>query len=130
MADLNIKAADLDINFARKEFSRDVNLLTGEDAVRRALKSLMFLKTNEKPFHPEINPGIADLLFENATPVVVMEAKNRIQAAIFRYEPRVSGTQIDVFFSPDRNQVNIKILYTIRNIKKVFTTTVTLERTR
>ena len=130
MADLNIKAADLDINFSRKEFSRDVNLLTGEDAVKRALKSLLLLKSNEKPFHPEINPGIADLLFENATPIVVMETKNRIQSAIQRYEPRVTGTQVDLFFSPDRNQVTIKILYTIRNIKKVFTTTVALERTR
>ena len=79
MAEMNSYAADLDLNFSRNAFSGDVNLLSGEAAIRRAIKSLLLLKPNEKPFHPEINPGISELLFENATPVVIMEATNRIK---------------------------------------------------
>lgn len=130
MAEFKSYAADLDINFARNAFSDDVNLLEGEAAIRRAVKSLILLKSNEKPFHPEINAGITELLFENASPVIQMEAKNRIQSAIARYEPRISGSQVDIYFDNDSGTFAVKILYTIRNIKKVFTTTVALERIR
>ena len=129
MAEMNSYAADLDLNFSRNAFSGDVNLLSGEAAIRRAIKSLLLLKPNEKPFHPEINPGISELLFENATPVVIMEATNRIKEAIIRYEPRISSSKVDIYYD-DANTVSIKILYTIRNIKKVYTTTVALERIR
>ena len=129
MAELNSYAADLDLNFSRNAFSGDVNLISGEPAIRRAIKSLLLLKPNEKPFHPEINPGISELLFENATPVVIMEATNRIKEAIIRYEPRISSSKVDIYYD-DANTVSIKILYTIRNIKKVYTTTFALERIR
>jgi phage baseplate assembly protein W len=129
MAEFNSFAADLDPNFTRKEFSGDVNLLEGEAAIRRAVKSLLLLKSNEKPFHPEINPGISELLFENASPVVVMEVTNRIKQAILRYEPRISGTKVNVYFDSN-NTLSIKVLYTIRNDKKVYTTTVAVQRIR
>lgn len=129
MAQFDSFAADLDPNFTRNAFSGDVNLLEGEMAIRRAIKSLLLLKSNEKPFHPEINPGISEMLFENATPVVVMEVSSRIKQAIERYEPRISGSKVDVFFDGN-NTVTIKVLYSIRNVKKVYTTTVALQRIR
>lgn len=129
MAEFDSFAADLDINFARNAFSGDVNLLEGEMAIRRAIKSLLLLKSNEKPFHPEINAGILEMLFENATPVVVMEMSSRIKQAIERYEPRISGSKVDVTYDGD-NTISIKVLYTIRNVKKIYTTTVALQRIR
>lgn len=129
MAQFDSFAADLDLNFTRNAFSGDVNLLEGEMAIRRAIKSLLLLKSNEKPFHPEINAGISEMLFENATPVIVMEVSSRIKQAIERYEPRISGSKVDVFFDGD-NTVTIKVLYSIRNVKKVYTTTVALQRIR
>lgn len=129
MAKFDSFAADLDINFSRNEFSGDVNLLEGELAIRRAIKSLLLLKSNEKPFHPEINAGISEMLFENATPIVVMEISNRIKEAILKYEPRISGSNIDVY-QDENNTIAVKVLYTIRNVKKLYTTTVTLQRIR
>ena len=130
MAYPNTFAADLDINFERNVFSNDVNLLEGEAAIKRAVKSLILLKPNEKPFHPEIDSGVSGLLFENASPIVIMELKSRIKTAITRYEPRIDSVLIDVKFDYDTNSMVVKINYTIRNIKKVFTTSVVLERTR
>lgn len=130
MATPNTFAADLDINFDRNVFTNDVNLLEGEAAIRRAVKSLILLKPNEKPFHPEIDSGISGLLFENVDPIVVMEIKNRIKIAIKRFEPRVDGLDVDVKFDYDNNSMVVKVLYTIRNIQKVFTTNVVLERIR
>ena len=130
MSQFNGNAADLDINFERNIFTNDVTVKTGEDAVRRALKNLILLKSNEKPFHPEINSGIVDLLFENASPLHVEEIKRRIKETVVRYEPRVDRVKIDMEYDIDRNTVSVKVLYTVRNASRVFTADLTLQRTR
>jgi len=130
MAKFNDNSADLDLNFERNIFTGDVNLKTGEEAIRRALKSLVLLKANEKPFHPEINAGISDLLFENATPILMEEINRRIKQTIFRFEPRITGLKVDMVHNIDKNEVSVKILYTIRSIQQVFTTSLALQRTR
>jgi len=123
-------SSDLDISFERNIFTNDVSLKTGDDAIRRAIKSLVLLRGNEKPFHPEINTGIVDLLFENANPIVMEEIKRRIMKVIRVYEPRVAQTRVELEYNIDRNTVNVKVLYTIKNARKVFTTSLTLQRTR
>ena len=130
MPKFNENFADLDLNFERNIFTGDVNRKTGEEAIRRALKSLVLLKANEKPFHPEINAGISDLLFENATPILMEEIKRRIKQTILQFEPRISGLKIDMEHNIDKNEVSVKILYTIRNIQQVFSTSLALQRTR
>jgi phage baseplate assembly protein W len=130
MSQFNGNAADLDINFERNIFTNDVVLKTGEEAIRRAVKSLVLLKGNEKPFHPEINAGITDLLFENADPIAVEEIKRRIRQVILRFEPRIMDLTVDMEYNIDKNYVNVKILYTIRNVRQVFTTSLALQRTR
>ena len=130
MSQFNGNAADLDINFERNIFTNDVVLKTGEEAIRRAVKSLILLKSNEKPFHPEINSGVNDLLFENADPITIEEIKRRIRQTILRFEPRISEVKIDMEYNIDKIYVVVKILYTIKNVRQVFTTSLTLQRTR
>lgn len=130
MSQFNGNAADLDINFERNIFTNDVTLKTGEEAVRRALKNLILLKSNEKPFHPEINSGVSDLLFETSDPILIEEIKRRIVQVISKYEPRVAQTRIDMRYNIDRSEVIVKIIYTIKNMPKAFTADITLQRTR
>jgi len=130
MASFNGNSADLDINFERNLFTNDVSVKSGEEAIRRAVKNLILLKTNEKPFHPEINSGVSDILFENVDPIIMEELKRRIKQIIARYEPRVSKSIINLEYNIDRNTVTVKILYTIKNVPTVFTADLTLQRTR
>lgn len=130
MPEFNENSADLDINFQRNLFTNDVVLKRGDEAVRRALKNLILLKSYEKPFHPEINSGISDLLFENADPIILEEIKRRIARVIKKYEPRVTRTVINLEYNIDKNIVSVKVLYTIRNVSTVFTAELTLQRTR
>jgi phage baseplate assembly protein W len=130
MAQFNGNAGDLDINFERNIFTGDVTLKTGDEAIRRAIKSLILLKPSEKPFHPEINAGISNLLFENADPMKMEEVKRRIGRTIAIYDPRIINTLVDLEYNIDRNQLSVKIMYTIRNVQQVFTTNLTLQRTR
>jgi len=130
MAKIQNTSIDLDINFDRNLLSGDVAVRRDEEAIKRSLKNLILLKRNEKPFHPEIHSGVQDMLFELVDPLSVVEAKKRISDMIRNYEPRVNTAIIDVADVIDRNEVRITIHFTIKDIQRVFSTTIALERLR
>jgi len=130
MSNIVNNSLDLDINFDRNPLSGDVAVRRGEEAIKRALRNLILLGPNEKPFHPEINSGIRNLLFELADPISVLEIKRRISDIIRTYEPRVNGAVVDIAHVIDRNEIRITIRFTIRNVENVFTTTVAMKRLR
>lgn len=121
---------DLDINFDKNPLSGDVALRKDEEAIKRSLRNLLLFRRGEKPFHPEINAGIQDMLFELTDPVTVAEMRNRIGNMIKAYEPRVTSAAINVVDVIDKNEVRVTIQFTIRNVQKVFSTTVALKRLR
>jgi phage baseplate assembly protein W len=121
---------DLDINFDRNPMSNDVALRKDEEAIKRALRNLILFRRNEKPFHPEIYSGVTDMLFELTDPVAVLELKTRISDIIRNYEPRVQDAIVDIKNNIDRNEVQVTIHFTIRNVQKVYSTTMVLERLR
>lgn len=130
MAKVSNTSSDLDINFDRNPLSGDVALRKDEEAIKRSLRNLVQFRRGEKPFHPEISSGIQDMLFELVTPVTVLELKRRISEMIKRYEPRVLDAIVDVADVIDRNELRITIHFTIRNIQRVFSTTVGMKRLR
>ena len=130
MAKAQDTSIDLDINFDRNPLSGDVSLRKDEEAIKRSLRNLLLYRRGEKPFHPEISSGIQDLLFELVDPVMLIELKRRIGDTIQRYEPRVSNAIVDVVDVIDRNEIRVTIHFTIKNVQKVFSTTVALQRLR
>ena len=130
MAKIENTSIDLDINFDRNPLSGDVALRKDEEAIKRSLRNLLLYRRGEKPFHPEISSGIQDLLFELVDPVMLIELKKRIGYTIQRYEPRVSNAIVDVVDVIDKNEIRITIHFTIRNVQRVFSTTVALQRLR
>jgi len=130
MAKVENTSSDLDINFDRNPLSGDVAMRRDEEAIKRALKNLILLKRNEKPFHPEIYSGIQDMLFELVDPLTVIEVKKRISDTIRNYEPRVNTAVVDVADVIDRNEIRITIRFTIKNVQRVFSTTVAVTRLR
>jgi phage baseplate assembly protein W len=121
---------DLDINFDRNPLSGDVALRRDEEAIKRSLRNLILYRRGEKPFHPEISSGVQDMLFELIDPVMVIELKKRISEVIRNYEKRVSDAIVDIVDVLDRNEIRITIHFTIRNVQRVFSTTIALQRLR
>ena len=121
---------DLDINFDRNPLSGDVALRRDEEAIKRSLRNLILYRRGEKPFHPEISSGVQDMLFELIEPIMVIEIKKRISEVIRNYEKRVSDAIVDIVDVLDRNEIRITIHFTIRNVQRVFSTTIALQRLR
>lgn len=130
MAKITNTYCDLDINFDRNPMSGDVAVRRDEESIKRALRNLILFRRNEKPFHPEIYSGVTDMLFELTDPVSILELKTRIAEIIRNYEPRVQDAIVDVKNNIDRNEVQVTIHFTLRNVQKVYSTTMVLERLR
>ena len=95
--------SDIDMDLSMNALSKDIMPVTGIDAIKQSLKNLMLFKKGEKPFHPEIESGIMDLLFEPANSIIMFQMKRKISELIQAYEKRIRATNINILdLSRDR----------------------------
>ena len=106
---------DLDLFFGQNNRTKDINVLTDVQAVKRSVRNLVLLNAFEKPFHPEISSGVRDTLFENMTPVTAIILSRHIEDVIENFEPRARliGVRADPNF--DKNEYEVTIEFYIVN---------------
>ena len=120
---------DLDAAFGYNPRTRDVATKTDDNAVRNALRNLIYTKHYERPFQPDLGCQITNLLFENMDPITLMIAQRVIEDAITKFEPRVE--LISVTITPyEDNDLYINIEYRLKNSNEpqIFTTKFTRVR--
>jgi phage baseplate assembly protein W len=122
--------SDLDMDLTIDPLTKDVSAITGENTVKQALKNLLQFKKYDKPFHPEIDSGITDLLFENANSMIMFQMKRKITEMIRSYESRISGLQVDIVDLSDQNSYQIDVQFQIQNSVQTYRATVIVERIR
>lgn len=121
---------DLDLNFSRHPISNDTAMLVETESVKRALRNLLRFKRFEKPFHPEIDSGIQDMLFELVSPLQINKLKDVIRELIAKYEPRVILHTLDIRSNLDDGDVQIDIKFTVINFQNVISFSLDLSRSR
>ena len=122
-------ALDLDLNFLAHPVNKDIVVQVDENAIKRAVRNLMLLKRNEKPFHPEISSGVTDLLFENPDPIVFATLKNDITRFIQTYEPRAKNIAVSVSRITN-DEVAVTMVFFVQNRQITITTPIQVYRTR
>jgi phage baseplate assembly protein W len=121
---------DLDLDFLPHPVTKDVVLKYDEEAVKRSVRNLVLTNLFEKPFHPEISSNVTTLLFENFNPVIAIRLRNDIERIIRDYEPRVNLRSVNVTPSPDRNLLEIGILFQVSGFNSTTGINIPLERLR
>ena len=111
---------DFSLTFEKNAVTNDVLSLKNEAAIKESVKNIVLYNFYEKPFDPFFGGNIIGLLFENSTPTMVLEVKNRIEQSIEIHEPRVTAVSVAVQFEEDRNELNCKIQYLILGISPKF----------
>ena len=111
---------DLNLYFTRNPVTSDVSTVTDVQDIKRAVHNIVLLNPGEKPFHPEIGTGIRGALFENFTPPILQAMRDRIEAVVTRYEPRVTVQSVS-FGDPDsqrmdNNELRCQITFVINNV--------------
>tara|TARA_Y100000296_G_scaffold11940_1_gene13772 strand:- start:3472 stop:3912 length:441 start_codon:yes stop_codon:yes gene_type:complete len=106
---------DLDLFFGKKSVSKDINIVTDIQAIKRSIRNLVLTNHYEKPFHPEIGSGVRDMLFELMTPLTAHVLTRLIEDVIVNYEPRAKIIGIDVLPNLDRNEYECTISFFVVN---------------
>jgi len=121
---------DLDLNFTKHPATKDVSIRTGDQAVIRSVRNLIYTAFYEKPFHPEIGSSVRQLLFENITPLTGQNIKRAISDVITNFEPRVEIKDIVVQAKEDQNYFEVAIEFYILNSPNPISISIFLERVR
>ena len=111
---------DFSLTFEQNAVTNDILSLKNEAAIKESVKNIVLYNFYEKPFDPFFGGNVVGLLFENSTPTMELEVKNRIEQSIEIHEPRVTAVSVDVDFQEDRNELNCKINYLILGIPAKF----------
>ena len=111
---------DFSLTFEKNAVTNDVLSLKNEAAIKESVKNIVLYNFYEKPFNPFFGGNIIGLLFENSTPTLELEVKNRISNSVELYEPRVTAVSVTVQFEEDRNEMNCKIQYLILGLSPKF----------
>jgi uncharacterized protein len=92
-----------------------VALVSDHREIRESIRLIIGTAQGERPMRPEFGCGIHDLVFAPANASTAGQAAYAVQAALNRWEPRITVEDIDVTF--EQNGVGvmyISITYTIR----------------
>ena len=111
---------DFSLTFEKNAVTNDILALKNEAAIKESVKNIVLYNFYEKPFNPFFGGNIIGLLFENSTPTLELEVKNRISNSVEVYEPRVTAVTVDVDFEEDRNELNCSVSYLILEIRPKF----------
>ena len=121
---------DLDLSFKVNPFTKDLYLKTDEDAVKTSIKHLLRTNNFERPFHPEIGTQIRSLMFEHFSSAVKIAMERTIQESIEKFEPRVRLIEVSIDESEDTNDLDINIIFTLKNASTPITITTSISRVR
>jgi len=121
---------DLNLDFDINTVTNDVVKIEDVEAIKRSVRNLVNTNFYERPFHPELGCGARQLLFEPFTPVTSIFLRRKIEEVITNYEPRVRLDQVIVTESPDRNAIEVRVVFYCMNIANPVTVLTTLQRIR
>lgn len=107
---------DLDISFKKSNTSNDVRVKENVDAVKQQLKNLLMTSRGEKPFQPEFDIGIYELLFEPFDDITGDVMKDKIQTAVDNYIDRITIRKLEVRQTNDLNEIDIRIEFNMENV--------------
>jgi phage baseplate assembly protein W len=113
MRKVSKKFVDINPSFEPHPITGDINLLTNEDAIKQAVKSVVMTMRGEKPFRPLFGTEAQVALFENFDPILADDITLSIEDALKVFEPRVKVINIDYLDNIDDNSVDITINYEI-----------------
>ena len=108
---------DISLSFSPHPVTKDLPVLLNERAIVRSVRNLVETIPTERFFDPDLGTDIRASLFENFNATTVTIIEDQVRSTIRRYEPRVDDIGIEVDGLPDRNALNIKVIFTINGLE-------------
>lgn len=122
--------SDLDLDFMINPVTGDINKKTGEAAIKRSVRNLIFTNYYERPFKSNIGSDVPKLLFDNVDVLTASFIEDAIGRLINNFEPRVRLQKVIVTADYDNNGFGVEVQYIILNTETPATFNLFLERIR
>lgn len=122
--------SDIPINLTVHPKSKDLSMVTNEEAVKRSIKNLILTDRYERPFQPDLGGNVKAMLFENFDRLTSSLVRNQLEATIHNHEPRAKVLDIKVTPSFDENGINITLTFVVTGSSRPVTLNALLERRR
>ena len=107
---------DISLSFSPHPVTKDLPVLLNERAIVRSVRNLVETIPTERFFDSTLGTDIRSSLFENFTSTTVTIIEDQVRSTIRRYEPRVDDIGVEVDGLPDRNALDIKVIFTIKGL--------------
>ena len=121
---------DVDFDFNANPLSDDVSKKVDGNAIKQSIKNLILMHRYDVPFHPDVASQIYSMLFELSTPLTIASLQRAITYTIENFEPRVELLDVQVVSLDEKNQLDITIVYVIKNVGTTQQFTFSVNRTR
>ena len=104
---------DISLSFSPHPVTKDLPVLLNERAIVRSVRNLVETIPTERFFNSLIGTDIRESLFENYSRTTVAVIEDQIRETVYNFEPRVNNLGIEVVGNPDRNELEVKVLFDI-----------------
>ena len=108
---------DISLSFSPHPVTKALPVLLNERAVVRSVRNLVELIPTERFFDSTLGTDIRASLFENFNATTVTIIEDQVRSTIRKYEPRVDDIGVEVDGLPDRNALEIKVIFTINGLE-------------
>ena len=108
---------DISLSFSPHPVTKDLPVLLNERAVVRSVRNLVETIPTERFFDSSLGTDVRASLFENFTSTTVTIIEDQIRSTVRTYEPRVDDIGIEVDGLPDRNALDVKVIFTINGLE-------------
>lgn len=121
---------DLNLTLQQHPNTGDILVRQNVDAVKTAMKNIIFGVAYDIPFDPNSGGNLRKTLFETFSPSTFAVTKRRIMLALSEHEPRAIIEDIYVGQSQNQNELQVGILFYVSGNPQKQTLNYTLSRVR
>lgn len=122
--------SDINTSILVSNDSKDLNVLTNEDAVRQSIINILLTNPGERLFNSNFGSSIRGILFENITPQTTTNLITLIKNAIENFEPRARLIDVVAEATPEENAYLITVVFSTINRTEPITLDFILNRVR
>lgn len=122
--------SDLDLNFITHPLTGDITRKYDNNAISASIRNLIQYYIYEKPFDPDLNSNVKQLLFEHFSPRIAILIDKYTSEIIQKYEPRAEILESTVSPNESDQSYTLTLTYRPKNVLEPVTIKIYLSRVR
>ena len=107
------KFKDISLSFDMHPVTKDILVLTNENAIKRSIRNIIQTVPSEKFFNSTFGSDVKATLFEFIDFGTASLLQKQVEIAINNYESRVNKVKVEVIPKPDDNAFEINVFFDI-----------------